>query len=304
MTVEWLNYHHLLYFWTVIREGSIAKAAEELSLAPPTVHAQLRSLEDQLGEKLLVKKGRKLTPTEAGQMVYGYAEEIFSLGRELTAAVKQHQSASDRPVRFNVGVVDSVPKIVAKELLMPALRMSSPLHLVVKEGKLDDLVAELATHRLDLVLADLPYNAPSAIRIFHHALGECGITFFAAPPLAEKLREGFPQSLDGAPALLPTENTAMRRTVEGWFDKIGVQPQILAEFEDTALLKVFGSDAQGFFALPTVAVEEIAASHGVEVIGSTEECRERFIAISAERRLKHPAVVEISRLARNDLFGS
>jgi len=299
--VEWLNYHHLLYFWTVAREGSIAKAAKSLRLASPTVHAQIRALEQSLGQQLLTRKGRGLVLTDAGRVVLGYADEIFSLGRELMTAVKQQPT--DRPVRFNVGVVDCVPKIVARELLRPSLRMDPPAHLVVREGKLEDLVAELATHRLDMVLSDHPYSAPSTIRIFHHRLGECGVTFFAAPPLAAKLQKGFPKSLDGAPALLPADNTAMRSTLESWFDSIGVRPKIVAEIEDSALLKVFGSDPHGFFATPSVAVEELARSHGVTVIGATEDCRERFFALSAERRLKHPAVVEIRRTARSDLFG-
>jgi LysR family transcriptional activator of nhaA len=301
--MDWLNYHHLLYFWTVAREGSISRAAKELRLAPPTVHAQIRALEQNLGQQLLVRRGRGLSLTDTGRVVMGYADEIFSLGRELLTAVKQQQPAADRPLRFNVGVVDSVPKTVAKELLKPALRLDPPAHLTVREGKLEPLVAELATHRLDMVLADHPYNAPSTIRIFHHRLGECGVTFFAAPPLAATLKRGFPTSLDGAPALLPTENTAMRSSLESWFESVGVRPRILAEFEDSALLKVFGGDAKGFFAMPSVRVDALARSHSVRVIGSTEDCRERFFALSAERRLKHPAVVAISQTARSDLFG-
>jgi LysR family transcriptional activator of nhaA len=301
--MDWLNYHHLLYFWTVAREGSIARAAKELRLAPPTVHAQIRTLEQFLGQQLLVRRGRGLVLTDAGRVVMGYADEIFSLGRELLTAVKQQVPAAGRPVRLNVGVVDSVPKMVAKELLKPALHLDPPAHLTVREGKLEQLVAELATHRLDMVLSDHPYHAPSSIRIFHHRLGECGVTFFAAAPLAAKLTDKFPSSLDGAPAFLPTENTAMRTSLDSWFDSIGVRPRILAEFEDSALLKVFGGDAEGFFAMPSVGVDVLARSHSVHVIGATEDCRERFFALSAERRLKHPAVVAISQTARSDLFG-
>jgi LysR family transcriptional activator of nhaA len=299
--MEWLNYHHLLYFWTVAREGSIARAAESLRLASPTVHAQIRSLEQNLGQQLLARRGRGLVLTDAGRVVQGYADEIFSLGRELMSAVKQQPS--DRPLRFNVGIVDSVPKLVARELLKPSLHTDPPVHLVVREGKLEGLVSELAAHRLDMVLADHPFNAPSTIRIFHHRLGECGVTFFAKPQLAAQLRKGFPKSLDGAPAFLPSDNTAMRSSLETWFETIGIRPLVLAEFEDSALLKVFGSDAHGFFAMPSVAVEELARSYSVRVIGDTEDCRERFFALSAERRLKHPAVIEISRTARSDLFG-
>jgi len=302
--MDWLNYHHLLYFWTVAREGSIAGAAKELRLASPTVHAQIRTLEQNLGQQLLVRRGRGLSLTDAGRVVLGYADEIFSLGRELLTAVEQQQPSQNRPLRFNVGVVDSVPKIVVKELLKPALRLDPPVHLFVREGKLEQLVAELATHRLDMILADHPYNAPSTIRIFHHRLGECGVTFLAAPSLAAKLKKNFPKSLDGAPALLPTDNTAMRSSLESWFDRIGVRPRVFAEFEDSALLNVFGSDAFGFFAVPTVSVDTLTRRHSVRVVGATDDCRERFFAISAERRLKHPAVIEISRTARNDLFAT
>jgi LysR family transcriptional activator of nhaA len=294
--VEWLNYHHLLYFWTVAREGSIARASEALSLAPPTISAQLKTLEDSLGEKLLTRQGRGLALTDAGRMVMDYADEIFSLGREMMNVI--HDRPTERARRFHVGLVDSVPKLLARELLKPALHMEPQVHLIVREGKLESLVADLATHRLDMVLADHPYNAPSSIKIFHHNLGECGVTFFAAPPLARKLRKNFPQSLDGAPALLHAGNTAMRRSLDAWFENIEVVPRVLAEFEDSALIKVFGSDAQGFFASPSVAVEELSRSHGVSVIGSTDDCRERFYLISAERRLKHPAVIEIRNFAR------
>jgi LysR family transcriptional activator of nhaA len=230
-------------------------------------------------------------------MVVGYAEDIFSLGREMMDVV--HRRPTERARRLNVGVVDSVPKLLARELLKPALTLDPPSHLVVREGKLENLVAELATHRLDMVLADHPYQTPSSIKIFHHPLGECGVTFFAAPTLARKLKKNFPQSLDGAPALLHAEGTAMRRSLDAWFERIGVRPQVLAEFEDSALLKVFGSDAQGFFASPSVAVDELAKSHHVTVVGQTQDCRERFYVISADRRLKHPAVVQISENARS-----
>ena len=294
------NYHHLLYFWTVAREGSIARAAESLQLASPTVHAQIRALETSLGQKLLVRRGRKLVLTDAGRVVLGYADEIFSLGRELVTAVRQERS--DRTMRFHVGVVDSVPKLVARELLRPALALRPAVHLVAREGKLDALVSDLAAHRLDMVLADHSYSAPSSIRIFHHRLGECGVTFLAEPGLAAKLRKGFPKSLHGAPALLPADNTAMRGSLESWFEAVGIRPETVAEFDDSALLKVFGSAGHGFFAAPSIGIDELAKAYGVSVVGTTEDCRERFFAISAERRLKHAAVVAISRTARSDLF--
>jgi LysR family transcriptional activator of nhaA len=295
--MEWLNYHHLLYFWTVAREGSIARASRVLRLASPTISAQLKTLEENLGEKLFERQGRGLMLTDAGRLVLGYADEIFSLGREMMHVVNRRPT--ERARRFHVGVVDSVPKLIARELLKPALHMDPPAHLVVREGKLEPLVSELATHHLDMVLADHRYSAPASIKIFHHRLGEWGVTFFAAAPLARKLREGFPGSLDGAPALLHAENTAMRRSLDAWFESIGVRPRVLAEFEDSALIKVFGSDAQGFFALPSVAVAEVARGHRVQAFGSTDVCRERYYLVSAERRLKHPAVVKIHELARS-----
>ena len=298
--MEWLNYHHLLYFWTVAREGSIARAAEKLRLAQPTISNQLRTLEQNLGSKLFVRRGRGLVLTDTGRMVSGYADEIFALGHELMTAVRQ--GPTDRPLRLNVGVTDAVPKLVARELLKPILNGPHPVHAVIREGKLEPLVSELATHRLDLVLSDHRYSAPSTIRIFHHRLGECGVTFFAASPLAEQLAENFPNSLDGAPALLPTDNTALRGSLAAWFAARGVRPVVLAEFEDTALLKEFGAEGKGFFALPSIAVEDVVRTHMVQIIGQAPDCRESFFALTAERKLKHPALADITRVAWDDLF--
>ncbi len=299
--MEWLNYHHLLYFWTVAREGSIAKASKKLSLAPPTISTQIRALEDSLGHELFARKGRGLVLTDTGRLVLHYADDIFGLGRELMTAVKQ--GPTERSLKLSVGVTDAVPKLAARELLKPAMGGEHPAQVTIREGKLDALVAELATHRLDLVLSDYRYSAVSSIRIYHHRLGECGVTFYAAPELAAKLAPGFPESLDGAPALLQTDNTALRGSLEAWFAGKGVRPVPVAEFEDTALLKVFGTDGSGFFALPSIAVDEVKRSHGVEVIGEAEDCRETFFALTAERRLKHPAVLRMTRVARRDLFG-
>ena len=295
--MDWLNYHHLYYFWTVAREGSIAKASEVLRLAPPTISAQIKSLESSLDARLLTRRGRGLTLTDTGRVAYDYADDIFSLGREMVQAVRQ--GSGQRARRFQVGVVDSVPKLLAREILKPVLHMDPPSHLVVREGKLEALVGELALHHLDMVLADHPYNAPASIKIYHHRLGETGVTFFASAAVARKLRGNFPQSLDGAPALLHAENTAMRRTLENWFEGQGIRPQVVAEFEDSALLKVFGGDSPCFFAMPSIAVEEVKRAHRVAVIGSTQDCREQFYAISAERRLTHPAVLRIRENVRD-----
>jgi len=300
--MKWLNYHHLLYFWTVAREGSIARAADKLRLAQPTISNQLRTLERTLGFRLFVRRGRGLVLTDTGRLVLGYADEIFAIGRELLTAL--HQGPTDRPLRLNVGVADAVPKLVARELLKPVLNGQHPVHAVIREGKLEPLASELANHRLDLVLSDQRYNAPLTIRIFHHRLGECGVTFFAAPPLAERLADNFPNSLDGAPALLPTDNTALRGSLAAWFAARGVRPVPLAEFEDTALLKEFGAEGKGFFALPSIAVEDVVRTHAVQVIGQAPDCRESFFALTAERKLKHPALAEITRLAWDDLFAT
>ena len=300
--MEWLNYHHLLYFWTVAREGSITRAAEKLRLAQPTISNQLRTLEKNLGTELFVRRGRGMVLTESGRLALGYADEIFAIGSELLTAVRQ--GPTDRPLRLNVGVTDAVPKLVARELLKPILNGPHPVHAVIREGKLEPLVSELATHRLDLVLSDHRYSAPSTIRIFHHRLGECGVTFFAASPLAEQLAENFPNSLDGAPALLPTDNTALRGSLAAWFAARGVRPVVLAEFEDTALLKEFGAEGKGFFALPSIAVEDVVRTHMVQIIGQAPDCRESFFALTAERKLKHPALAEITRVALDDLFAT
>jgi LysR family transcriptional activator of nhaA len=300
--MEWLNYHHLLYFWTVAREGSIVRAAEKLRLAQPTISNQLRTLEQNLGTELFIRRGRGLVLTDTGRLVAGYADEIFALGQELLTAVRQ--GPVDRPLRLNVGVTDAVPKLVAHEVLKPALSGSHPVHAVIREGKLEQLVSELAAHRLDLVLSDHRYNTPSTIRIFHHLLGECGVTFFAAPPLAERLAKDFPSSLDGAPALLPTDNTALRGSLAAWFAARNLHPVPLAEFEDTALLKEFAAEGKGFFALPSIAVEDVVRTRAVQIIGQAPDCRESFFALTAERKLKHPALAEITRLARADLFAT
>jgi len=298
--VDWLNYHHLHYFWTVAREGSIARASEKLRLAQPTISAQIRTLEDALGESLFERRGRGLVLTDVGRVVLGYADEIFAVGRELLTAVRQGRS--DRPQRLVLGVTDAVPKSVTREVLRPAFRLDPPAQVIVREGKLEALVADLAVHRLDLVLSDHTYRTPSALRIFHHALGECGVTFFAEPKLAARLRRGFPGSLDGAPAMLPTDNTALRGSLDEWFARIGVRPKLVAEFEDSALMKVVASGEPAVFPVPSVAVEEISRAYGVRPVGATDACRESFWAISAERRLKHPAVVEITEKARTILF--
>ena len=299
--VEWLNYHHLLYFWMVAREGSIAQASKQLLLAQPTITGQIRALENTLGEKLFSRSGRNLVLTEVGRLVYRYANEIFSLGRELTDVLKGRPAG--RPVRLLVGVSDVLPKLIAYRLLQPALALPEPVHIVCHEDHPERLLADLATFGLDVVLTDAPVGSSARVRVFSHLLGTCGVSFFGAWSLAAKYRKRFPASLDGAPFLLPLENTTLRRSLEQWFDAQGIRPQVVGEFQDSALLKVFGQAGIGLFAAPTVIENEVRRHYGVSVLGRTESVTERFYAISVERKLKHPAVVAISEAARQTLFG-
>ena len=298
--MDWLNYHHLFYFWKVAREGSIARAAEQLHLAHPTISKQLRQLEAALGDKLFERVGRNLVLTEFGQTVFGYAEEIFIVGRELQDAIRGRPRG--RPLQFVVGMPDVLPKLIAHRLLKPAFEISEPIHLVCHEVRYDDLLAELAVHRLDIVLSDSPMSPTVNVRAFSHLLGESGLSFFAKADLATKYRRRFPASLDGAPLLMPTEKTAVRRDLNQWFNTEDIRPAIIAEFEDTALMKVFGQDGVGLFPAPTVIEKEVCRQYRVRVAGRTDAVRERYYAISVERRLKHPAVVAICKTARKNLF--
>ncbi len=300
LVVDWINYHHLLYFFVVAREGGLVQAGKVLRLSHPTLSAQIHTLEDQLGEKLFVKVGRKLELTEMGRVVYRYADEIFSLGREMVDTVKGR--GVGKQLRLDVGIVDVVPKLVVRRLLQPALDLAEPVRLVCIEAPYEKLLADLALHALDIVIADAPVPAGSNIRAYNHLLGETGVSFFAVRSLASQLRRKFPASLAGAPALLPLTDLPLRRALDQWFEQHAVKPKVIAEFEDSALLKAFGADGVGFFAAPTVVEAEVMSQYGVETIGRSDEVNERFYAISAERRLKHPAVVAISDAARHDLF--
>lgn len=298
--MEWLNYHHLLYFWVVAREGGLVQGGRALRLSHPTLSAQIHALEARLGEKLFVKTGRKLTLTETGRVVYRYAEEIFTLGREMVDAVEGRSTG--QALRLEVGIVDVVPKMVVRRLLQPAIRLPEPVRLVCHEGTFEKLLADLALHTLDIVISDSPVPGGSGIRAFNHALGETGISFFGAPSLVRAYEAGFPGSLDGAPMLLPLENLTLRRSLNQWFERNAIRPKVLAEFQDSALLKVFGAGGLGLFAAPTVVENEVVDLYGAQVLGRAPDVRERFYAISVERRLKNPAVVAITESARQDLF--
>ena len=298
--MEWLNYHHLLYFWTVAKEGSIAKACDKLLLAQPTISGQLRQLEDSIGEKLFRRAGRGLALTEVGQVVYRYAEEIFGLGRELQDVLKGRPRG--RPARLLVGISDFVPKLIAYRILRPALMLPEPVQLICHEDTSDRLLAELAEHRLDLVLSDAPVSSMIRVKAFNHALGECGITFFAAPPLAKQYAKSFPESLNNAPMLFPIEGSSLRRGLDQWFETRDIRPAIAGEFKDSALLKTFGQAGIGVFPAPTVIEKEVKEHYKVQIIGRTTDVIEQFYAISIERKLKHPAVLAITEAARERLF--
>jgi LysR family transcriptional activator of nhaA len=298
--MDWLNYHHLLYFWMVVREGGVGRAAEKLRLSQPTVSSQVRALEKMLGERLFTRAGRRLVPTDVGQVVFRFADEIFSIGRELVDTVRGR--ATGRPVRLVVGVADVLSKLIAYRLIAPALRLGDPIRVVCREDRADRLLAALALHEVDVVLSDAPVPPTVHVKAYSHLLGESGVTCFAAPALAARLKRRFPESLGGAPMLLPGEGTVLRRQLEEWFQRISVRPAIAGEFDDGALMKVFGENGVGVFVGPTAIAAEIRRQYRVRAIGELDGVRERFYAISYERRIRHPAVVAIAEAARTDVF--
>ncbi len=298
--MESLNFNHLKYFWTVAREGTITAACDRLYLTQSTISTQIRALENQLGAKLFERAGRNLVLTETGQAVYRYASEIFALGDELVDAVRRRPA--DRPERLSIGAQDTLPKLIVCRLLEPAFSLPEPVKVICHEGTPLQLLPKLSTHEVDLVLADAPMQPQIKVRAFSHPLGECGIAFFAVPDLARRLRKGFPESLSGAPALLPAETAAMRATLDRWFHASHIRPAVVAESEDIELMMAFGQQGRGFFPAHDVTAPEVTRNWQVELIGEVGGYTERFYAISVERRLNHPAVVAITEAARNALF--
>lgn len=295
-----LNYKHLHYFWAVAKAGSITRASERLHVTPQTISGQLSLFEGVLGKALFNRSGRNFELTEAGQLTLNYANEIFSLGEELEDAL--HHRPGGRPPQFRVGVTDAVPKSLAYRLLEPAGRIPEPPRIICREGKVASLLAELAVHRLDIVIADSPMPRSLDIRGFSHLLGECGLTFFATAELAQQHPAPFPRCLDGAPLLLSGEDVAVRPRLTRWFRDRGIRPRITGEFDDSALMSAFGQAGAGIFAAPTAIAELLMQQHGVVSIGETVEVIEQFYAISVERKLTHPAVLAISRAAQQELF--
>jgi LysR family transcriptional activator of nhaA len=297
--MRWINYHHLLYFWTVAREGSVTRAAALLHLTQPAISTQVRTLERALGERLFDRRGRRLVLTEAGSVVFRYADEIFALGREMQQVLAGGLPGASRLV---VGVADAMPKLLTWRLLAPALEQDRQLRVIVKEDPIERLLADLAAHRIDLVMSDAPAAGGLGITAFSHPLGRSTIGVFATPELARRYRRRFPKSLAGAPFILPGNGTTIRRSLDEWFSRLGVQPSVVAEIDDSALLKTFGQAGAGLFAAPTAVAADIARQFGVRLLGEIPHVVERFYAISAERRITHPAVTAITRHARADVF--
>jgi LysR family transcriptional activator of nhaA len=295
-----INYKHLHYFWAVAREGGVIRASERLHLTPQTISGQLSLLENYLGTALFTRVGRNLELTETGRLVLSYADEIFSLGGELEEVI--HQLPEGRPQLFRVGVVDVVPKSIARRVLQPALQMPEPVRMICREATLDTLLAELAVHRLDLVLADRPIPPTVSTRGFSHKLGECAVSFFATEHLEKRLKGDFPRCLDGAPLLFPSSGNQLRSGIDQWLDKHRIHPRMIAEFDDSALMKAFGQEGAGIFIAPAVIEAEVEWQYQVTAIGRVAEVKAHFYAISVERRVKHPVVSTVLKTARESLF--
>ncbi|MBK9348010.1 MAG: transcriptional activator NhaR [Burkholderiales bacterium] len=297
-----MNFKHLHYFWVTARAGGIMRAGEQLHTTPQTLSGQIKLLEDWLGRKLFRKNGRNLELTEDGHLALGYADQIFSLGAELEAAVRQAHGGQ-RVLEFRVGVADSVSKTVAYRLLEPALAVPEPVRLICSEGKLPDLVAQLALNRLDLVLADEPMSKRISVKAFNHLLGRTTMSFFCTPALKAQLKSAFPACLNDTPMLIAGAQASVRQQFEGWLTRHQIHPRIIGEFDDGALMKAFGRQGRGVFMAPTATEAETIAQFGVEVIGRSDELVEEFYAVSVERRITHPCVVAMTDAARGQLFG-
>lgn len=298
-----MNFKHLYYFWATAKAGGIMRAGEQLHTTPQTLSTQIKLLEDRLGCALFKKSGRRLELTDDGRVALGYAEQIFALSAELEAAIGKARS-SQTVLDFRVGIADQVPKAIAYRLLEPALDGPDPVRLICHEGKLQDLLAQISVHRLDLVIADEPMGKQLSVKAFNHALGTTAMSFFAAPGLKRELKGTFPQCLDGAPMLIQGATSAMRQRLDIWLAEHAVRPRLIGEFDDAALLKAFGSEGRGVFMSPTVLEAETCEQYGVKVLGRTTELVEEFFAISVERRITHPCVVAITESARGHFLVS
>ena len=296
-----MNYKHLHYFLQVAKLGGVLRASEQLHLSPQTISGQIQLLEEALGTPLFAKSGRGLALTEAGRMVLGYAEDIFSIGSELEEAVRDFP-AKGKLLAFRIGLADAVPKTIACRLIEPATQLPEPVRIVCREWKLDTLLGELAMHRLDLVIADAPIPRDVSVRAFNHRLGSSGVSFFAAPSLLASCTGPFPACLDGAPLLMPAEESAVGQRLRAWLHAQSLHPRVVGECDDSALAKEFGRRGMGIFVGSTVLERDIEKQYGVRVLGAAPEVMEEFFAITVERRITHPCVTAITDAARNELF--
>lgn len=294
-----LNFSHLLYFWAVARDGSIASACERLQLRQPTISMQIRKLERSLGHRLFDRSGRNLVLTDVGRTVFDYADEMFSLGRELLGTLRG--LPGKRTGRLHVGIPTFLPKSITYRLLQPILEMPQPTQLICHEAELGELVNGLARHKFDAILSDRPIYATMGARCFNHLLGESEIALCAAPVLAAKYRENFPDSLDGCPLLLPSAATEIRRMLDRWFDERPFSPRVVAEFDDMALMKEFGGGGGGVFPVPSVMLEDLQRQYSVELVGHLDEVSVRYYVVTTERKLTHPATVVIAQSAKQGL---
>ncbi len=301
--MQWLNYHHLFYFWTVAKHGSITRASAELHLAHPTISGQILRLQEVLGEKLFSRRGRNLVLTDAGRLAFRYADDIFSLGREFMDALAKGTKTVGKPMQLVVGTADVLPASLVRRFIEPAFQLAYPVEIECRADRsVDEFLADLAIHRVDVVLTDGPAPPDIKVRAFNHLLGGCGTTFFAAPKLASTLRRKFPSSLDGSPFLMPSRASGVWRVLDQWFSAQGIRPTIAGTFDDVGLAKEFGDAGIGVFGAPAVIEKEILRRYRVQVVGRTEAVRQEFYAISVERKLRHPAVVAICEVARKDIF--
>lgn len=296
-----MNFKHLRYFWVVAKAGGVMRAGEQLHTTPQTLSGQIKLFEDWIGHKLFRKVGRRLELTEQGRVALDYAEEIFALGAELETSVR-HKRGERRSLDFRVGVADAVAKSVVYQLLEPALDGPEPVRLICHEGKYEDLLAQLALHRLDLLIADERVSPKVSVRAFNHPLGRSPMSFFCADSLRARLGASFPQCLDNAPMLVQGPTASVRRQLDPWLVRHRLRPRIVGEFDDTALMNAFGREGRGVFMGPTVLETQIAAQYRVGVLGRSEELVEEFFAISVERRISHPSVAAITHAARAKLF--
>jgi len=291
-----LNFHHLRYFWVTAREGGLTKASRKLRVSPSTISTQIKSLEHNLGRDLFERTGKGLRLTTDGNEVLKYADEIFALGQELADATRSEPSLQ-HPLRLRVGVADILPRLVAYQLLAPAIHTALPVHLVCRGATQEELVSDLALHHVDLVLGDEPVGVGRDVDVDNRLLGESTVTLFGTRALAAALGDGFPKSLHGAPMLLPDVSVAQRRRLERWFEEHRIRPHVVGEFTDSALLKAFGEEGAGVFPSPTVVRSHVEETYGVVALGELSSVRERFYAITLRGRSTNTAVDRILKAA-------